>query len=188
MKKSWYKKWWVWVIAVIGFFTIGNVLNPSDDKAASRSNHTTHKTATTKNATNHKSSNDQDKIFEVGQTATLDNATLTVNTVKTSDSFNAGISTPKQGNQFYTVNVTIKNTGNKKIHYNPFDFKVNSNGNQTDFTEIDTDDHERLESGELAAGGSVTGSLTGQAKKDGSVQLVYTPSFFSERHLIFKLH
>ncbi|WP_048000767.1 DUF4352 domain-containing protein [Lactiplantibacillus herbarum] len=181
-KKAWYQKWWIWVLIILGIIFLSGVFAPTNSDSTDKSSTSSaakhvKKRATTKTNTN--------QVFKVGETATIDHVKVTVNSVKTATSLD--MSDPKTGNQFYTVNVTLKNTGSEKVSYNPYDFAIKSNGNQTDLDEINTDDNDQLDSGDLAAGGTVSGNMTGQSKKDGTVELVYTPSYFSERHLTFKL-
>jgi len=182
-KKAWYQKWWAWVLIVLGvIILIGIVAPTSSDSTDKSSTSSTAKNVKKRTASKKANTN---QVFKVGETATIDHVKVTVNSVKTATSLD--MSDPKTGNQFYTVNVTLKNTGSEKVSYNPYDFAIKSNGNQTDLDEINTDDNDQLDSGDLAAGGTVSGNMTGQSKKDGTVELVYTPSYFSERHLTFKL-
>lgn len=180
MMKPWYKKWYVWVIAVLALFLAIGLFSPSEDTDAA-------KPTTSQKATKKKTTPKAKSVYKVGETAVIDHVKITVDSVKTAASFDDGMTTPKSGNQFYTVKVTLKNTGDDKVSYNPYDFQIKSNGNSTDLDEINTNDNDDLDSGDLAAGGTVSGTMNGQAKKDGTVELIYTPSFFSDRHLTFKL-
>jgi len=179
-KKAWYQKWWAWVLIVLGVIFLIGIFAPTSSDSTDKSSTTSKKIQ--KRSSSKKKTN---QIFNVGQTATIDHVKVTVNSVKTAATLDT--SDPKTGNQFYTVNVTLKNTGSEKVSYNSYDFAIKSNGNQTDLDEINIDDDNELDSGDLAAGGTVSGDMTGQSKKDGTVELVYSPSYFSERHLTFKL-
>nr|WP_243462948.1 DUF4352 domain-containing protein [Mesobacillus boroniphilus] len=67
---------------------------------------------------------------------------------------------PKDGHEYVVVTVEIENAGDENISYNPFDFKMaNSQGQIVDqaFTTIDTST--ALQSGELAPGGKVSGTI-----------------------------
>ncbi|WP_318764981.1 DUF4352 domain-containing protein [Lactiplantibacillus carotarum] len=156
--KPWYKKWWIWVLGVVAIFVLIGLFSPADDEQATTKSaaHATSRKVTAKKTKS---------VYKVGETATIDHVQLTVNSVKTAASFDDGLSTPKSGNQYYTVKVTLKNTGKEKASYNPLDFNIKSNGNQTDFNEINTADNNTLDSGDLAAGGTVSGTMSGQAKK-----------------------
>lgn len=180
--KPWYKKWWVWILAVIivifGFSMLGS--NDDDTNTASTTSSAKHasSTKTSKSAAN--------QVYKVGQSATIDGIKLTVNSVKTATSLD-DYTKPKSGNQYYTVNVTLKNTSKEKADYNSYDFEISSNGNRTDFDEINTDDDNTLDSGSLSPNGTVSGDLIGQATKTGAVKLIYTPNSLSDAHRTFQL-
>ncbi|MCM0601231.1 DUF4352 domain-containing protein [Periweissella ghanensis] len=76
--------------------------------------------------------------------------------------------------------MTITNTGSDSFDYNPYDFKLNDKGNQTDLDEITTDSDNPLSSGTLSKGGTVTGNMTGQAIKGDKLQLFYKGSIFDK--------
>ncbi len=84
------------------------------------------------------------------------------------------------------VNVTITNVDRNKVSYNPLDFKLDDNDNQTDLTEVVLDDNghkvvgDDLKYGDLAKGASVTGTLVGQAVQTDKLKLIYTGSLFSK--------
>lgn len=122
------------------------------------------------------------QVFKVGDTVDIDGVQLKVNKVD----FNPGsdISKPNAGNQYVIVNVTITNKSKDSVDYNPFDFKLDDAGNQTDLSEMLMDSNgnqvvtDTLQSGTLAPGGSVTGSMVGQAKIGGQYKLIYTGNMF----------
>ena len=179
--KAWYQKWWAWVLIVLGALFIIGIINAPADDASSQTAAT--KKTTRQSATAKKSATTT--TYKVGETATIDHVQVTVTDVKTATTLNS--TDPKTGNQYYTVTVTLKNTGKEKVTYNPFDFKIKAAGNQTSLDEINIDENNQLDSGDLTAGGSVSGTMTGQAKANGTVELIYNPSYFSDRHLTFKL-
>lgn len=90
---------------------------------------------------------------------------------------------PKDGHEYVIVTVEINNAGDENISYNPFDFKMsNSQGQIVDqaFTTVDT--NTALQSGELAPGGKVSGTIAfEQPAGDTNLQLQYTPSFWSDK-------
>lgn len=112
---------------------------------------------------------DEPKTFNLDETATQkDGMEIKVNSVD----FNTGgeYNTPKEGTQFVVVNLTLTNNGKKSLDYNPYDFKLDDNGNQTDFSSyLGTDNNgndlvtDELNSGTLAPGASVSGTIVGEA-------------------------
>jgi hypothetical protein len=129
------------------------------------------------------------EFFEIGDNVNLDGTIVTVKGVEKSsgDDFDQ----PKNGMEYVIITINIKNSSDDKISYNPFDFKVqNSNGQITDiaFTIVDTET--ALESGELAVGGEVEGTITFEEPiGDSGLILIYQPSFwFDDRVVKIKLN
>ncbi|CEG25768.1 DUF4352 domain-containing protein [Bacillus sp. B-jedd] len=120
------------------------------------------------------------EVFAVGEQVKLGDNILTVSKVAKSNGND--FDKPKAGHEFVIVTVEINNSGNENIAYNPFDFKMaNSQGQIVDqaFTTVDSDT--ALQSGELAPGGKVTGTLSfEQPAGDKGLQLHYTPDFWSD--------
>lgn len=122
----------------------------------------------------------------MGQTASYKGYEIKVNSVKFSqgDDFNK----PDSGKQYVIANITITNHTDESQDYNPFDFKLNADGNNTDFDAVDTDVDNTLESGSLDKGAKVTGNLVGQAKTSAKkLQLQYKTSFWNDNTVKFNL-
>lgn len=66
---------------------------------------------------------------------------------------------------FIVANVTITNKSRKSYDYNPYDFKLNVNGNNTDFYAYPDAVKNLLDSGTLDKGASVTGNLATEIKQ-----------------------
>lgn len=134
--------------------------------------------STTKKSTTSSSENLSKKTFGLHDTVKQnDGQEIKVNDVRFTDS--TQYTTPKPGNQFIIVNVTLTNNGKKSISYNPYDFKLDDNGNQTHFDAYaGTDDNgnavvsDDLNSGALRPGASVTGSLVGEGNTNNDIKLV----------------
>lgn len=172
-KKPFYKRGWFWTLAIIVVLIIA---------AFGRSNDSAKKVASEPQTTTAKQVDH--KTFKVGDTVKADGVTLKLNKV---DYYNgSSISTPDSGKMFVMVNVTITNVDRNKVSYNPLDFKLDDNGNQTNLTEIVMDDNghkvvsDDLKSGDLTKGASVTGTLVGQAVQTDKLKLIYTGSLFSK--------
>ncbi|HCH59936.1 DUF4352 domain-containing protein [Leuconostoc lactis] len=175
-KKPFYKRVWFWILAVIVIAVIFG--SAGGDKAKKVSSENTEKTST-------KISNE---TFKVGDTVKADGVTLKLNKVDFNDG--SSLSTPDSGKAYVIVNVTITNVDKNKVSYNPLDFKLDDNGNQTDLTELVMDDNgnkitnDDLKYGDLSKGASVTGSMIGQATKNNKLKLIYTGSLFSNNEKI----
>ncbi|MGL5301450.1 MAG: DUF4190 domain-containing protein [Weissella confusa] len=117
------------------------------------------------------------EVYKVGDTVSQKNGVqIIVNKV----SYYQGdeLNTPDAGKQYVMVNVTLKNSGSKGVDYNQYDYKLDDNGNQTDMDEIVSSDEngndivtDELSSGTLQPGGSVTGTLVGQANPNDNLKL-----------------
>jgi hypothetical protein len=77
------------------------------------------------------------------------------------------------------VYITLRNTGNLSINYNPLDFKVqDSNGVQKNYENISEMPY-RLDYGSLASDGKVEGNLAFEVPQgDNNLQLVYEANPF----------
>jgi len=128
-----------------------------------------------------------DMGYKVGDVIKINGTQLTVNEV--TKSAGGEFDKPKSGNEYVIIRVTIENTGNSTISYNPYYFKVqNSQGQITDpaFTIVDQDT--ALESGELAPGGKVSGTVVfEQPKNDPELKLQYTTDLFGQDVTIINL-
>ncbi len=121
---------------------------------------------------------------KVGDVTKLGDREFVVNSVKRSGAF--GYNTPKSGKEYVIVNVTIRNLGNNEVSYNPFDFKVqDANGAQESEAIVVLDDS--LNSGTLAAGGKVTGSMPFEVPVGDDAKLIFQPSFWSSQRVVVDL-
>src|SRR5690625_2953872 len=96
---------------------------------------------------------------------------------------------PKEGKEYVIVHVSIENNGDEDTSYNPYDFKMkNRNGQIEDpaFSIIDSDT--ALNSGDLASGGNVSGTMVFEQEiDDDQLQLIFEASFWSDKEIVFNL-
>lgn len=121
------------------------------------------------------------KDYKVGDTVDIDGMKLKVDEVTTSQGND--FDKPKEGNEFVIVKLTITNGSDQNISYNPFDYSIeNSNGQITDQTFSTMNSETALSSGELAKGGTVTGSIIFEAPKgDKGLKLQYKGNILSDK-------
>lgn len=175
-KKPFYKRVWFWILAVIVIAVIFGSAGGNKAKKVSSEN------------TEKASAKISNETFKVGDTVKADGVTLKLNKVDFNDG--SSLSTPDSGKAYVIVNVTITNVDKNKVSYNPLDFKLDDNGNQTDLAELVMDDNgnkitnDDLKYGDLSKGASVTGSMIGQATKNNKLKLIYTGSLFSNNEKI----
>lgn len=124
---------------------------------------------------------DSKTVFNVNETAVYEGVNYTVTNVEYSDGDEWD--TPASGKQYVIVTITIENNSNSKISYNALDWKMlNSQGQEDEetFTTLDSDTN--IGSGDLAIGGTKTGTIIfEEPKNETSLKLLYySNSFFDE--------
>lgn len=174
-KKPFYKRVWFWILALIVLFVIIGSLGGNND---------TKKVAEDKKSSKQEST--LEKEYNIGDTVSYKGYEIKVNNVKYIES--EEFSTPKAGNHYVLVNITIKNNTTEKQTYNPFDYKLNADGNAINLSEYLSSVNDQLNSGDLDKGASVTGTMVGQAKIDAkSLKLQYHSSFWNDKTVDIKL-
>ncbi|WP_205693971.1 DUF4352 domain-containing protein [Clostridium prolinivorans] len=173
------------VLVVIGI--IGSL--GSNGGGNSSATNDTSKPATSSSAKQADTKKEEPKEFyAVNEDVKLNDAVVKVTKVEKSNG--SDYDKPKDGMEFIIVTVSIKNDGKNEISYNPFDFKMqNSKGQITDqaFTTVNTST--QLNSGNLAAGGEVTGTIAfEQPKNDSALVLKYKGNMFSNKEIKIKLN
>lgn len=95
----------------------------------------------------------------------------------------------KDGYEYVIVTVKIENKSDKKISYNPYDWKMeNSNGQEEDnaFTTVDSDTS--LNSGDLNPGGVVEGTIAYEEPQgDAGLKLNYFDNSVFDEEASFKI-
>lgn len=129
-----------------------------------------------------------EQVFNVGDSVELDGTIITVVNVEKSpgDEWDK----PQEGNEFVIITVRYENNSDENISYNPFDFQIkNSQGQITEQAFVITEGWLTLNSGELAPGGKVEGTITFEAPiGDEGLQLIYTPNWlFDDKKIVFNL-
>lgn len=177
MKKPWYKKWWVWILAVVVVLAFGS----SDTEEPTSQ-------PVVKDETKEVEKPEVKEFFSVGEEITLDGATLIVNTVEKSTG--TQYDSPQSGNEYVIVEVTIKNSGTSDLSYNPLYFSMqNSKGQITDYSFTMVNSDTALSSGSLASGGEVSGTIAfEQPIDDAGLILKYEPNLFSSKQIKVRLN
>lgn len=95
-----------------------------------------------------------------GEVATVENHAVTVSNVVYPYTSGNEYEKPNPGNQYVKVTITIKNTSQENINFNPFDYKLeDSRKVQTQQALAGYSSGDHLTSGTLAPGGEVVGSI-----------------------------
>ncbi|MCM3589618.1 MULTISPECIES: DUF4352 domain-containing protein [Brevibacillus] len=189
VKKPIWKKWWFWAIVII-FVAIANSGNDTEPSIAQPTSSIQQSSENLgqsqeqseqpqQSAAKPEQKTKESKEFKVGDVVQMGDYKLTVDEVK--KSAGSDFDKPKDGMEYVILKVTIENGGSKNISYNPFDFKMsNSQGQITDKAFTIVDNNTALQSGELAPGGKVSGTIVfEEPKDDAKLQLQFTPNFWS---------
>lgn len=127
------------------------------------------------------------EFYAINEAIELEGATVTLTNVTKSEGSN--FDKPKDGMEYVIVEVSITNTGEKEVSYNPYDFRMQNSQGQIEsqsFSIVDSDT--KLSSGKLAAGGSISGTIVfEQPVGDSDLTLIYKASFFSGDEYKIKL-
>jgi hypothetical protein len=128
-----------------------------------------------------KKSGPENVAVAVGETAELQDRSLVVNEAQHGYPLRRGQKL-EPDSELLRVYITLKNTGNQPINYNPLDFKVqDSNGVQKNYEGM-SDLPYRLEYGSLAPDGTVEGNLAFEVPQgDNNLQLVYQANQFQRQ-------
>ncbi len=143
------------------------------------SSSTTSTSASTSTSTGGSQNSTGNQVSKVGGTITLNGVQATLVSVKTYPGTDIDI--PKAGNEYIVVHVRLHNTTDNEVDYNVFDFHTKSGtGNITDESFVSfVNSSDQLNSGKLAASGSVEGDIVFEVKKgDHQAELTWQPSFF----------
>ncbi len=171
------KKTALWIIlGIVAFIVIIAIATGGNDKGPSTSG-----SGSSNSATPQSTKAPKDEIYSVGQAANVDDCEMTLTTVE--KSAGGEYDKPqKDGCEFVIVTVTIKNNGKDNLSYNPFYFKMqNSQGQITDMTFTTIDQSTALNSGDLAPGGSVSGTVVFEEPKDDTgLILQYQDNVFAD--------
>lgn len=170
------------VLCIIGG-ALGSKGNSDDTKPTTSSKSAQTSTSTKASATTKSTSDDKDKLkdsYAVGEVVKYKGIEMTVTKIEKSQG--TDYDKPKDGKEFVVVTVSIKNNSSDKLSYNPFYFKMqNSSGQIEDGTFSTVNQDTALKSGDLAAGGNVTGTVIFEEPvNDKGLLLQYQDNIFSK--------
>lgn len=125
--------------------------------------------------------------FQLNETAVFEDVHYTVTNVEYSKG--SEYDKPAEGKNYVIVTLKIENKSDSKISYNTFDWKmINSQGQEDNETFTTVNSDTSLSSGDLAAGGTKTGTLVyEQAKDETSLKLLYYSNSFWDENSTFEI-
>lgn len=155
------------VLGVISLIFGGGDENTDDAKEPPKASNSASQSASNDNA--------EKTSYAINEPASHDDAEITVTKVERSAGGN--YDKPKEGMEFVIVTIQIKNIGDKdNLSYNPYGYKMkNSQGQIVDSAITLVNSDTSLSSGELAPGGTISGTIAfEQPKGDTGLELQYT--------------
>lgn len=125
--------------------------------------------------------------FALNETAVFEDVHYTVTNVEYSNG--TEFDKPAEGKNYVIVTLKIENKSDSKISYNAYDWKMlNSQGQEDDETFSIVDSDNALNSGDLAAGGTKTGTLVYEELKDEtSLKLLYYSNSLFDENSTFEI-
>ena len=183
-KKQGIKVWQIILIVVVVIGIIGAVAGKGNEQPTSKDNGSEKESVTADKKAEKK---EEKTEFSQNETVTFKDVDFTVTNVeKTTGS---EYDTAKEGYEYVIVTVKIENKSDKKISYNPYDWKMeNSNGQEVDTTFTITNKDTELHNGDLNAGGMVEGSLAfEQPQRDTGLKLNYYDNALFDEDASFKI-
>lgn len=167
------------VVTIACMVSIANNIKKSIPTLNDFSNYGTSQNGTSVNNTN--------KVYKVGEEGKLGDGSVTVTKVDKTEG--TTYNKAGEGKEFVIITVEVKNNGNKNLAYNSFYFKMqNGQGQITSMTFYTGNNDTALNSGELAPGGKITGTIAfEQPKGDTDLTLIYNDNVWSSKELKIKL-
>lgn len=125
--------------------------------------------------------------FNLNETAVFENVHYTVTNVEYSNG--SEYDKPANGKNYVIVTLKIENKSNSKISYNTYDWKmVNSQGQEDDETFAIINNDTSLNSGDLTANGTKTGTLIyEEPKNETSLKLLYYSNSLFDENSTFEI-
>ncbi len=137
----------VWLIIIIVIAIICILASGGNDKPKSTNNKSNTKTTEEKTK----------KSFETTETVTYKDVEYKIENVERSNG--SEFDKPEEGKEFLIITVNIKNNSDQKVSYNAYDWKLTNSNGQENTEAFTTNNSNALNSGDLAKGGTVTGTL-----------------------------
>ncbi len=166
-KKPFYKKWWVWVLAVFVLFII---IGASGDSSTPQ-----------KVGENGETESQQQTVFKVGDQIKIKDTILTVTDVDKNWTSSNQFDTPTNpGDVFVVVTLALENQGDSQVDLSGFwDFKLQDADGLIHDQGLGGIGLKKLSSGSLAPGGKTTGDIVFEVPQNATSELTlqYEPLF-----------
>lgn len=173
-KKPFYKKWWVWLLAIIVVIAISGMGNEGEDDKKVDSIETSGESDTKK-----EKKKDEKKVYKIGDTVEFKNTKFTLKQVTTTD----------QRNEFADIDPTavimieyeLENTGDSDMPFGTDITVYDADGNKMDSYPNDNS------LGSVAPGKKVQGTEHHAVDSLGKIEIHYAPMISFEKAAIFEV-
>lgn len=171
------------ILVLFALGIIGSAVGSSETKKVGN---TTQTTSNTSNQGSQETPTPATQTYKIGDLVDLKGKTMAVNAVADYTSNNEFI-TPKRGNKFVTVDITLKNNSKDPYSYNALEFKLQDNQDYG-YTMAMSDKEPSLSSDALQPGLTTRGFITFEIPEGNTpTKLVYTPGFWNLSQIIVDL-
>ncbi len=179
-KKSWFARHKVLtVVAVLFVLAVIGIAKDSGSPSATVASKTTSSSTPTPAVKD---------VYALNEPAAINDQTLTVTGIKRNYSVGDGYTYPDNGKEYVVVTVQIVNNGSNQVSFNTFDFQIQDSSGVLKNEAFIPGVENPLNSGDLAAGGKVTGTLAYEVPKgDAGLKLIFKPGFWDNRSVTVKL-
>jgi hypothetical protein len=183
--KPWYKKSWVWLIAVVLVLGIIGTANDSDKNGGQGTKKQSASSSSAKQYRFAERADKQNTDVEVlpNEVAIIDGVKMTVTGVNYTSSIGQ-FDNADSGKIYAVVDVTLENTGKQTKPYNTYDFRIQTAGGQvldSTIALLSTP----LNSGDLVSGGKASGQVVFEPPvEDGHQYIIWKPGLSSDRAIV----
>ncbi len=194
-KKNWFAKHKVLtvILVLVGLGVIGSATGSGNKSTSSGTGQSGGKTEQKKSGekqfrfADRADKQKEDVEIVVGESASVQGLKMTALSADYKDTL-SDYEKAEAGKKYLVVSVRIENTDSKTKPYNPFDFKVQTASGQVIDSTYGTVQNQ-LNSGDLVAGGSVTGSIVFSVPaEDGHQYVIWKPSAFDAARAIVQVN
>ena len=139
----------IWLIIIIAIIMICVFVSGGNDEPKSTNNNS--------NSSGKKAEEKTKTSFETNETVTYKDVEYRIENVERSSG--SEFDKPEDGKEFLIITINIKNNSSEKVSYNALDWKLTNSSGQENSETFTTNNNNALNSGDLAKGGVVTGTL-----------------------------
>ena len=175
-KKPVYQQPWFWIVIAAVVLIIGVGAGSGNENGEEATSETT---TSSESGGIFDSTSDQKKEYKVGETITLDDRKITVNSVERKWSSGNTYMTPESGQEWVKVTVTYENTSDKNITRSTSDWQVQESSGTIEDTEW-VGGEGILEYGEIASGGKTTAAIVFEVPTGDDFSIRYRTNWLSD--------